>query len=112
MFSRNKMICGGIVTWSSSANSGPVNKPNVSGSIPSACRSTFGWRSNVTGSFSACARNGFGSAASVASTSLDATRHNFSKFGFTVQIWPERCPLATAWTDFFLALEQRGFMVV
>ena len=99
-------------TFPSSANSGPVNNPNVSASIPSACKSAFGWRSNVTGNFSARARNGFGSAASVASTSLDADRHNFSQFRFTAQIWRGRRPLATALTDFFLALERRGFMVV
>ena len=96
----------------SSANSGPANNPNVSGSIPSACKSPFGWRSNVTGSFSARTRNGFGSAETVASTSADATAHNFSKFRFTAQIWPGRRPLATALTDFFLALEQRRFKVV
>jgi hypothetical protein len=89
-----------------------VNKPNVSGSIPSARKSAFGWRSNVTGSFSARSRNGFGSAETVTSTSANATPHNFSQFRFTAQIWPGRRPLATALTDFFLALEQRRFMVV
>ena len=106
------MICGGSGTFPSSVNSGPVNKPNVSGSIPSACKSAFGWRSNVTGSFSARSRNGFGSAETVTSTSANAAAHNISQFRFTVQIWPGRRPLATVLTDFFLALEQRGFMVV
>jgi hypothetical protein len=55
---------------------------------------------------------GFGSAASVASTSLDADRHIFSQFRFTMQIWPGLRPLATALNDFFLALEQHRFMVV
>jgi hypothetical protein len=89
-----------------------VNKPNVSGSIPSACKSAFGWRSKVTGNFSARSRNGFGNAASVASTSLDAIRHNLSQFRFTAQIWRGRRPLATDLTDFFLALERCRFMVV
>ena len=40
------------------------------------------------------------------------TAHNFSQFKFTAQIWRGRRPLATASTDFFLALERRRFMVV
>jgi hypothetical protein len=89
-----------------------VNKPNVSGSIPSTCKSAFGWRSNVTGNFSARSRNGFGKAASVASTSANATAHNFSQFKFTSQRWRGQRLLATVPTNFFLALERCRFMVV
>jgi hypothetical protein len=35
----------------SSVNSGPTNKPSVSGSMPSRRKPGFGWRSKVTGSF-------------------------------------------------------------
>jgi hypothetical protein len=38
--------------------------------------------------------------------------HNLSQFSFTAQIWRGRHLLATALTDFFLALERGRFMVV
>lgn len=106
------MICGGIGTFSSSANSGPVNKPKVSGSIPSACKPAFGRRSNVTGNFSARSRKGFGSAASVASTSAKAAACSVFQFALTAPIWRDRPPGGNTVGDFFLALERRRFKVV
>src|SRR5258705_8429268 len=80
------MICGGngSEASSSSANSGPMKSPRVSGSMASRNWARLGRRSKVTGSALARSCSGAGSAARTAATSATARACSFAQSNFKV----------------------------